>query len=187
MHLPLNQVLIFDDLVPKWLQDYLELITLGVSEDGAMLNQSKVPFYAKYEATAVNSNFQPLSFVHVLKSSAELSSHLIDVVGIPQMACAKAGIEFVDVILARMFVTTPHEYDKDYYEKHTDMDQPHTVCIYYVNDAVGDTYFFDGDNIVKQVSPKKGRVILFNGLIEHAGGVAKEGPRCIINFGLWTN
>jgi hypothetical protein len=42
--------------------------------------------------------------------------------------------------------------------------------IYYVNDSSGDTHFFNDDlKLVKKVSPKKGRGILFNPTILHAG------------------
>ena len=57
----------------------------------------------------------------------------------------------------------------DYNTPHLDMDHPHQVLLYYVNDSDGPTYFFDDDyKIVKVVEPKKGRFILFDGCITHA-------------------
>ena len=48
---------------------------------------------------------------------------------------------------------------------HTDMKCPHTVCLYYVNDADGDTFFFDKNReIVDRVTPKKGSMVVFDGL-----------------------
>ena len=59
------------------------------------------------------------------------------------------------------------------------------VILYYVNDADGDTVFFDGNNnIVKSVTPKKGTAVLFNGHILHAGGIPKKHSRCIVNYNI---
>lgn len=67
---------------------------------------------------------------------------------------------------------------------HTDMDFPHYVMLYYVNDCDGDTFFFDRDgNLLKRVSPKKGRLVYFNGEIYHAGSnPIKSKDRIVINI-----
>ena len=44
--------------------------------------------------------------------------------------------------------------------------------------------FFDGDKIVESVTPKKGRCVIFDGLIPHGAGIPSKGPRCIINYNL---
>lgn len=55
---------------------------------------------------------------------------------------------------------------------HVDMFEPHTVCLYYVNDCDGDTFFFDNSRqIVDRVTPKKGRMVMFNGLTFHASSM----------------
>lgn len=183
MSLPLNSVAVMDDVVPEWLQDHIELIALGQSKD-KKLYTGTMPFKTKYESTAITNNFAPMSFVHILKSNTVMSDYLSDLSMLPQIACECNNLKLMDIVQARMFITTPHDYHRAYYEPHTDLQESHTVCIYYVNDAEGDTYFFHEGEIVKQVSPKKGRLIAFNGEIMHAGGVAVNGPRCIINFDL---
>ncbi|MFO0900346.1 MAG: 2OG-Fe(II) oxygenase [Pirellulales bacterium] len=59
---------------------------------------------------------------------------------------------------------------------HVDLPKPHWVVIYYVNDSDGDTLLLDKTypdwqdaRIVRSVSPKKGRAILFDGRHYHAG------------------
>jgi hypothetical protein len=56
--------------------------------------------------------------------------------------------------------------------------------IYYINDADGDTLFFDdNENIVERVTPKQGLFILFNSNIFHAGQPPKTTSyRALINF-----
>jgi hypothetical protein len=47
---------------------------------------------------------------------------------------------------------------------------PHLVCLYYVNDSDGPTFFYDNDlNVVKKVSPSKGTAVIFDGDTLHAG------------------
>jgi len=73
------------------------------------------------------------------------------------------------------------------------------TILYYLNESDGDTYFFkerfDGkemskdqiDNltIIKKVSPKKGRLVVFNGNIMHAGSHPIDYPtRIVINYNL---
>ena len=49
--------------------------------------------------------------------------------------------------------------------------------------ADGDTILFnDQGDIMKSVTPKKGRVLVFDGSILHGGGIPKKGPRCIVNY-----
>ena len=83
---------------------------------------------------------------------------------------------------------------------------PHTDCqeskndvwsaIYYLNDATGDTFLFEEqiDDVsmsdrrthkwkpIDQVSPKKGRLILFPARQYHAGSPPKRNMRMLINF-----
>lgn len=61
---------------------------------------------------------------------------------------------------------------------------PHLVCLYYINDSDGPTYFFDKNmNIIQEVHPKQGRVILFDGSQLHAASNPKTNPlRMVINI-----
>ena len=66
---------------------------------------------------------------------------------------------------------------------HTDCEEPHRVCIYYVNDSDGDTIFYDNkENIIKKISPKKGRIAFFNGDILHSGSAPTQNLRIVLNY-----
>tara|TARA_R100001163_G_C5048858_1_gene185845 strand:+ start:1020 stop:1547 length:528 start_codon:yes stop_codon:yes gene_type:complete len=67
---------------------------------------------------------------------------------------------------------------------HVDHKDPHKVMIYYANDSDGDTFLKIGKSI-KRVSPKKGRVLCFDGKTMHAANhPRKTNKRLIINFNL---
>jgi hypothetical protein len=66
---------------------------------------------------------------------------------------------------------------------HNDMDVPHWVCLYYVNDTNGDTLFFDeNNNEIKRVSPKKGRIAFFDGSIKHCSSTPSIDDRFVVNI-----
>jgi hypothetical protein len=77
---------------------------------------------------------------------------------------------------AKVNVTMPNPSRYSPQTPHTDLKLedgslvPHLVCLYYVNDSDGPTYFYDDDlNVVKEVDPKKGTAVVFDGDILHAG------------------
>ena len=78
---------------------------------------------------------------------------------------------------------------------HIDLFDKHLVILYYVTDADGDTViyknqyskkdpipFFDDLQETKRVTPKQGRVVLFDGSHWHTSCQPKEKIRCIINY-----
>jgi len=49
------------------------------------------------------------------------------------------------------------------------------VCLYYVDDSDGDTFFFDQDwDIIQRVTPKAGRMVLFENEVNHASSPPQE-------------
>ena len=74
------------------------------------------------------------------------------------------------------------------YPPHTDLSHPHLTMLYYVNDADGPTRLYDGNNekspgnVIAEVEPKKGRILLFDGNVLHAGTSTTSHRRMIVNF-----
>jgi hypothetical protein len=84
----------------------------------------------------------------------------------------------ITMFRAKVNITFPYPPYMGYQPQvpHTDMAYddgrkvPHQVCLYYINDADGPTYFFNENNeLVDAIEPKMGRAILFDGSKLHAG------------------
>jgi len=116
---------------------------------------------------------------------------------IPQRACETIGGECLDIFNVRSFMHFPlhQSLRKEYDNPHIDVRYDHLVVLYYVNDTDGDTFIFDKTfedyselpenaiiNIIKKVSPKMGRVVVFNGNQYHSSSTPTKDVRCIINF-----
>ena len=89
------------------------------------------------------------------------------------------------IIQCRAFLQAPLNpklIGSKYDTPHTDFSYPHTVYLYYVTDSDGDTLFLKNSKIVKKITPKKGRLVIFEGNIQHTAEQPKKGVRCIINF-----
>ena len=111
------------------------------------------------------------------------------------------GEKLNEIFNARSFIHFPlaSELRKSYDNIHIDLPIEHLVILYYVNDTDGDTFLFDKRadyndlkttavepndslNIIKRISPKKGRALLFSGDRYHSSSGPTKDIRCIINF-----
>ena len=181
-------IIVRDDLIPAEIQDYLHMQVFGSTDINAML-----PLTCKVEPTAFDGeNELPVSFQHVFKSSTTNTDHFGNFSKVPQIVFEKLEMNLIDIIQARLFITGPHKTKLPHYKPHTDLPLPHLALIYYVNDSDGDTVFFEDKTIEnnfklverQRVSPKKGRVVLFDGSHLHAGGYPTDVPRCIVNYNI---
>lgn len=182
-----KMIKIYDDLIPIHLQNFYELAIFGRTDVEDECMHPIIDLRCKYETTAAEENHTPISFTHVLKSSSKTSEYLDNFALIPQLVCQENNLILKDIAAGRIFLTVPHYTKLDHYAAHTDFNFPHHVCLYYVNNADGATAFYDeAGNKIQEVIPKKGRVVFFDGLIMHGGGIPKHGPRCIVNFDILT-
>ena len=107
--------------------------------------------------------------------------------------CVRMNIKKINVLQGRSFLQFPLNLkDKSVDTPHVDLEQEHLVALYYVCDSDGDTIIYNerhepADKVytVKQrVTPKQGRMVLFDGSLYHTAEQPKHNVRCVVNYNL---
>ena len=138
----------------------------------SILTGWEFPWFYQNTLTAGSLDVSALGFNHWLSNEhdpefSELILKMQEKVGAKE--CYRARCD--------MTLYNPKGYRHDF---HTDAKQPHRVCIYYVNDSDGDTFFFDKE--VDHVTPERGKMIVFDGLDKHASSSPSKGYRIALNI-----
>ena len=105
----------------------------------------------------------------------------------------KLGLENANVCRGRSFLQFPLNLKtKEPDTPHTDMHRNHFVILYYVVDSEGDTIIYNEtwNNDIKpekytekqRVTPKQGRVVIFDGSLYHTAEQSINTTRCIVNY-----
>ena len=188
---------VFDDIIDSELQDKIENMLMSfecpwyyhpstVTSFDLEQNVKKYKIPYKIVENMVDTHM----FVHTIVRDGEIKSPVLGPV------CAKILKQFVKKtnistdniyrLKANLQVRDTSIEENKYNAIHIDNDEPHWVVIYYVNNSDGDTLLFDKNfQIIKKVSPKKGRILLFRGDILHASrGPRKSLNRCVLNINL---
>ena len=75
-----------------------------------------------------------------------------------------------------------HKFGKPH-NAHVDNENPHDVVLYYINDADGDTFFFDKDeNIIHRETPERGKLVIFDGSTFHSSSPPSNNIRMTLNI-----
>ena len=91
-----------------------------------------------------------------------------------------------NILQARIFFQIP-SIAPPIHKPHVDLNVPHQVCLYYVNDSDGDTIIYDSTGkTIRKISPKKGRMIFFNGNLKHSASTPTQNHRAVINYNVIT-
>ena len=105
----------------------------------------------------------------------------------------KLGLENANVCRGRSFLQFPLNLKtKEPDTPHVDMHRNHFVILYYVIDSEGDTIIYNErwNNDIKpkkytekqRVTPKQGRVVIFDGRLYHTAEQSINTTRCIVNY-----
>jgi hypothetical protein len=175
MNINPNFIETYDNLLPKGIEDNIE----------SNIFSRNVPWVFEPDVSGVQSKSPLYGFGYVFYSESQNHPKPLTFQFLKPLyrLLFEKDIILNQIHQARLFLQTPSPNPQVILEAiHTDLQFPHWVCIYYVNDAVGDTVFFDNNlQEIKRVSPKKGRMVLFNGNIKHTGS-SSSSLRSIINY-----
>lgn len=99
-------------------------------------------------------------------------------------SCKKSNIICNKVLETRSFLQLPlHDNVTNGVltdASHIDRNIKHTVVLYYVMNSDGDTIIYK-NNKEHKITPKQGRVVVFDGLLKHTATQPINNTRCIIN------
>ena len=106
--------------------------------------------------------------------------------------CREMKIKNINVLQGRSFLQFPLNLkDRTVDTPHIDLHyREHLVALYYVCDSDGDTIIYNereklGTYTIKQkVTPKQGRMVLFDGSLYHTAEQPLNNVRCVVNYNL---
>ena len=106
--------------------------------------------------------------------------------------CRKMVIRNINVLQGRSFLQLPLNLkDRTVDTPHIDIyDKRHIVALYYVCDSDGDTIIYNERKeselytIKQRVTPKQGRMVIFDGWLMHTAEQPLNNTRCVVNYNL---
>ena len=191
----IDNITIIDDAIPLAYQDYLERSIL--EED---IGWKYRPNLGNDTAKLNHNDLTPApGIIHVFcNENGVLSQLFYKILPMIEEVCRKAKYDLTGIFGGRTFIQFPSNNNSSFTKVHTDLNVNHVVLIYYVIDADGDTILFDKTtydvpkseldisklSVLQRVTPKKGRIVLFDGSRYHATTLPVLGKRCIVNINL---
>ena len=194
-----DKIIIIDDFIEKDYQEKIKVALLGAEDHRGL----QFPWYYIEDVTAAGDDdsqhrpglghvyveFDDESPCYVVSDYHELFIPMLQRVGF------KFGLSDVKVLQGRSFLQFPVNTDGTIDSPHIDIigSIDYIVALYYVCDSDGDTVIYkereenpEGKYTVKErVTPKKGRLVIFDGALYHAAEQPiNSNTRCIVNYNL---
>jgi hypothetical protein len=173
---------VYDNILPKKLEDKIESLILDVNF------LPLFPLY--YQSNNTYTTDHPLySFTpglfHTFKNGDTYSKYEDFLSQVLYNFCSKRNIIVNHFFKGKVFVDLPSPNPGLDLPPHIDIPgRNHWVLLYYINDSDGDTVLFKDDQTteIKRVTPKKGRMVFFDGSIPHCGSRSATNTRSAVNF-----
>ena len=186
-----NEIIVIDNIIDLDYQEQIKSILLGEIN----YKDYEFPWYYTKDVTksdSQDSQKRP-AFTHgYVKLSGIVISEFHDIfLNLIKVCCHRLQMTTVDVIQGRSFLQLPLTTKKGKVDTpHIDTDDKHFVMLYYVVDSDGDTIIYNEKveseeyTIKKSVTPKQGRVVLFDGGLYHTAEQPTKDTRCVVNYNL---
>lgn len=189
----MNDIQILDDFLPSYIQDFLE---------GGFYENMSLKLIKKSLPSGVKNDYfddeQLECWVKSLNSGDLISLGKSHFYLLPlQIGSLKLGINFnlENLFRAKLNIKFNHTHSNSLKINPPHIDnnyiRPFFIAIYYVNDSDGNTIIYEGENInnltpIKEIEPKKGRLILFDGRRYHsASHPINSKKRIIMNYNIF--
>ena len=195
-----GQVIVIDDFIEKDYQEYIKLKLMGGFNRNNDYQDSQFPWFYTEDVTGAGDDdsqhraafghqyvdYEDKSPGHVVSQFNELFTPLLKKVGIT------LKLYNINVLQGRSFLQFPilkkkGEPDTPHIDIH---DRFHIVALYYVLDSDGDTIIYNERKeskeytIKQKVSPKQGRIVIFDGGLYHTAEQPLNNTRCIVNYNI---
>ena len=191
-----DKILVFDDIIDLEYQERIRNILIGEKTfEGYFF-----PWYFTKDVTRqMDKDSQKRSaFFHgYVISNDDNTIGTIDsvfhdlFVSLIENACNKINRKNVSIIKGRSFLQLPINFKGEREDTpHVDIVGNHFVILYYVCDSDGDTIIYneqvksDRYTVQKRITPKQGRVVLFDGSYYHTAEQPLNNIRCVVNYDL---
>ena len=193
-----NEVYVIDDFIEKDYQEQIKDVLLGQKA----FDDLEFPWYFIEDVTASgdeDSQHRPaMSHQYVEFSDDKDTTGIIAsdfhelFIPMLQRAAFKFRMRYVNALQGRSFLQFPLNLKERSVDlPHIDIySRKHLVCLYYVCDSDGDTIIYNerekskSYTIKKKVTPKQGRVVLFDGRLYHTAEQPNHDKRCVVNYDL---
>lgn len=173
----INKIMVLDNAIPEYIQN-------EIYDD--VFKRQNIPYFYQEELSGIEGDEQygfGLNMFLDTDLCETKTNHFFKFLQIPYLVANHLNLILNNIFISRIFLqpSIPN-FKKNKKGIHTDMKGNHLVCLYYVNGTDGETVFYDDDdNELQRVSPKKGRVALFDGAIRHSATPPTKGVRVVIN------
>ena len=194
-----NEVFVIDDFIEKEYQEQIKNVLLG-SEP---FDNKEFPWYFIEDVTETGDpdsqhrpamSHQYVEYVDDGDPTGTIASDFHDMfIPMLQSAAFKFRMRYVNALQGRSFLQFPTNKKMTVDLPHIDIySRKHLVCLYYVCDSDGDTVIYNEREenkeqkytIKQTVTPKQGRVVLFDGWLMHTAEQPINSVRCIVNYNL---
>jgi len=193
-----NKVLVFDDIIDLKYQEKIKKILLSDYQ----YKGYEFPWYFTQDVTShkdINSQKRSAFYHSYVKSGDDDNNTMGTIdsvfhnlfVPLLDSVCSKIGKQNVTIIKGRSFLQLPINFKGEREDSpHIDTSDDHFVMLYYVCDSDGDTIIYneqeksDSYTVQKRITPKQGRVVLFDGSYYHTAEQPLNSTRCVVNYDL---
>jgi hypothetical protein len=196
----IDEIYTFDDVVDIEIQDSIEKYVYDENVQWDILKN----------VTKLDGIHENYSFPAKVIPEANIDKNILKFIDIIiNNSLNKINKKLLKKYRIKINKTIPHIIDikQEHRLLHIDTVVQHVTIIYYINDADGDTSIFDDKNnkhlsnlkefknndnfldlnnfeLTNSITPKKGRVVIFDGNLWHYGKYPTKGERNVVNINL---